>query len=115
MSVDHSPKVLHVQFTDKQSLYNSFMSFCQGGGLFIPNGNLHGVTQHLGVPLQMLVELPGDTVLYTVSGKISWINMNKRKGIGVRMAQDEFSRSLRIAIENNLGGMIKGLTPTYTM
>lgn len=91
------------------------MSFCRDGGLFVPGGNLQGIHPHLGAQLHMLVELPGDSNLYTVSGKISWINMNKRKGIGIRMAADEFGRALRNAIENNLGGMIKGPSPTYTM
>lgn len=115
MSIDSPHKVLHVQYTDKQSLFNCFMSFCRDGGLFIPGGNIPGITPHLGVQVHMLVELPGDPNLYTASGKISWINMDKRRGVGVRMTADEHGRALRNAIENNLGGMIKSPSPTYTM
>lgn len=115
MSIDHSPKVLYVKYTEKPALYNCFMSFCRDGGLFVPGSNLTGIAPHLGTQLNMLVELPGDPNLYTASGKISWINMEKRKGIGIRLTADEQGQLLRNAIENNLAGMIKSPSPTYTM
>jgi Tfp pilus assembly protein PilZ len=91
MHTENSPKLLHVQYDDKQALYNAYMSFCRDGGL------------------------PGEPDMHMVSGKVVWINMNKKKGVGIRMIPDEFSRKLQTAIQNSLGGMIKGPNPTFTM
>jgi Tfp pilus assembly protein PilZ len=111
MSTEHSSKLLLVQYEDKQALYNAYMGFCRDGGLFVPGP----VASHLGTALNLLVQLPGDPEVHTVSGKVVWINMNKKKGVGVRLSGDEFSRKLQNAIQNSLGGMVKGVNPTFTM
>lgn len=111
MSTDISPRVLHVHYADKGALYNAYMSFAKDGGLFIPGA----FQAHLGTPFLVLVEIPGDDTLYHIAGKVVWINMNKRKGVGVRFPGDEYSLKLRNAIENSLGGMVKGTGATYTM
>jgi type IV pilus assembly protein PilZ len=111
MHTENSPKLLHVQYDDKQALYNAYMSFCRDGGLFVPGS----MTAHLGTSLHLMVQLPGEPDMHMVSGKVVWINMNKKKGLGIRMIPDEFSRKLQTAIQNSLGGMIKSPNPTFTM
>lgn len=111
MSNEHSLKLIYVQYTDKQALYNAYMSFCRDGGLFVPGA----FQMHLGTNVNLLVEIPTDSTIHAVSGKVSWINANKKKGIGLRLNADEFGKKLRNSIENTLAGLIKSPNPTYTM
>lgn len=111
MSLEHPAKLLQLQFTEKQALYNSYMVYCRDGGLFVPTL----LTLHLGSMIHLMVEIPGDSAMHMVSGKVVWLNQNKRKGVGLRLISDEFSRALKTAIENTLGGLLKGSNPTYTM
>lgn len=111
MSHDHPAKLLQLQFTDKQALYNCYMVFCKDGGIFIPTN----LSFHLGSSVHLMVEIPGDNTVHAVSAKVVWLNQNKRKGVGVRLVADEFATKLRTAIENTLGGTLKGAGQTFTM
>lgn len=110
-SFDSRGKVFHVQYAEKSAVYNCYLSFCKDGGVFVPTST----PAHLGTPVHLLIELPGDQNLYAVSGKVIWINYGKRKGVGVRLHPDEFSKGLKVAIENLLTTSLRSPTPTYTM
>lgn len=104
--------VLRVLFKDRNSLYQAYMSFSKDGGIYIP---LPGDLPLMNSKVFMLVELPESTQIYPASGRVTWISNGRRKGVGVRLNQDEHSRSLRIAIENLIANNLKSNLPTFTM
>lgn len=104
-------KVFKIQFQDKEAVYGAYMSFSKDAGLFVP----HVTQQHMGAPVFLWVTLPGIKEDFLVSGKVSWIAYGRRKGVGVRLTGDEWSKKLKASIENILGGMIKSPNPTFTM
>lgn len=104
-------KVFHVQYQDKASVYNCYMSFAKDGGLFVPSSH----QPSLGDLVLLMVRMPERQELFMLSAKVSWISHGRRKGFGVRMSGDEGSKILKVAIENILGSNIRASNPTYTM
>lgn len=108
---EQSGKVVHVSYHDKNALYQSYMSFCKDGGLFVPMQD----APEPGSPLFLLVTLPDNPQLYPVCGEVVWIANGRKKGAGVRMHADEAGKNLRVVIENILASSLKSAAPTLTM
>lgn len=112
--MEQDGKVYSVQFKDKSSVYSCYMSFTKDGGLFVPNA-LTSAPKSLGEQVMLIVKMPDGAEAFLVSGKVCWLGHGRRKGFGIRMAADDGSRRLKVAIENMLGAHIKAANPTYTM
>jgi len=108
-------KMLNLQLKDVESLYKSFISFLEEGGLFVETGESY----QLGDEIFLLVTLPESEERYPVAGTVVWITPagaggNRPQGIGVRFgARDE--GKLHNKIEKILAEMIESEIPTYTM
>lgn len=104
-------KVFQVQYQDKASVYNCYMSFTKDGGLFVPCSHAAA----LGDSILLMVKLPETPETILVAARVAWVSHGRRRGFGVRLSADEGSKRLKIAIENLLTTSIKSATPTYTM
>ncbi|OGV40393.1 MAG: hypothetical protein A3F46_01545 [Legionellales bacterium RIFCSPHIGHO2_12_FULL_42_9] len=76
-------------FKTIDSLYQSYMPFLQGGGLFLKTNEQY----ELGDFVLLHVSLLDDGTVYPISGKVAWITpkgaqANKPAGIGVQFIDD---------------------------
>ncbi len=116
MSVHSSGrKMLNLQLKDVESLYKSFLSFLEEGGLFVETGEAY----QLGDEIFLLVTLPESEERYPVAGTVVWITPagaagNHPQGIGVRFGTKDEGK-LHNRVEKILAEMIDSDIPTYTM
>jgi type IV pilus assembly protein PilZ len=76
--------ILSLAIKDKGALYNAYMSFVKGGGLFVPTTKRY----NLGDEVFILLSLMDDKDRLPVAGKVVWITPpgaqgNRTAGIGV--------------------------------
>lgn len=107
-------KILSLSIKDKAALYQAYMSFTKGGGLFIPTLRQY----KLGDEVFLMLTLLDEKDKIPVSGKIIWITPrgcqgNKTVGVGVQFAEQDQGNARNI-IETHLAGMNKE-RPTHTM
>ncbi|RMD80116.1 MAG: pilus assembly protein PilZ [Gammaproteobacteria bacterium] len=108
--------ILNVRIPDKEALYEAYMPFVHGGGLFIATRREYRLGEEVFVLLQLLDErerLP-------FAGRVVWITPpgaagNRVAGIGVQIAEDASGRAVRSKIESYLGGALKGDRRTLTL
>ncbi len=108
-------KMLNLQLKDVESLYKSFLSFLEEGGIFVETGE----TYQLGDEVFLLVTLPESEERYPVAGTVVWITPagaagNRPQGIGVRFGTKDEGK-LHNRVEKILAEMIDSDIPTYTM
>lgn len=108
--------ILSLKISDKHELYNAYMSFLKGGGLFVPT------TQHysLGDEVVLLVTLVETKERLSVAGKVAWVTPvgagSRTPGIGVHFSgSGGDGETARTKIEANLGGLLNAERPTQTM
>ena len=109
------PGVLSLVLKDKAQLYSSFMSFIQGGGLFIPTKKPYS----MGDEVFLLLTLPGEKAKMPVAGKIIWMTPpgaqgGKVSGIGIQFANDDGNKEVRHKIEALIAGALNSSRPTHT-
>lgn len=96
-------------------LYNSYLPFISGGGLFIP----HERKSNIGDDVFVAITLPGSSDRYPLNGKIVWLNQkataNRPVGFGIQFGSDPNSTKLRNEVERLLAGQLESTQPTYTM
>ena len=116
MSIQSSGrKMLNLQLKDRESLYKSYLSFLEEGGLFVETAESY----QLGDEVFLLVTLLGSEERHPVAGTVIWVTPagaagNHPRGIGVRFgAKDE--GKLHNKVEKILADMIDSDIPTYTM
>lgn len=107
--------VLQVTITDEKMLYNYYMPFIKGCGIFVPTADEH----QLGDEAFLLVNLPNDGGKFAVSGKVVWLNpktkLGKREpGIGLQIMGKDADK-MRETIEGILGKKLSSPLPTATM
>ncbi|WP_133127099.1 PilZ domain-containing protein [Legionella nagasakiensis] len=102
-------------YKDETALYQAYMSFVQGGGLFIRT------TQdfQLGNKVNLSIQLPNEEENYLVEGKVVWLTPkgaggNKPIGIGIQFTSEN-GRLLSNKIETYLAGMLKSTQMTDTI
>ena len=100
---------------DKGSLYAAYISFVEGGGIFIPTNKDY----KLGEEIFMLLTLMEETEKMPVVGKVVWINPKGAQGhcvpgIGVQFT-DKDGQTVRNKIETYLAGALKSDRMTHTM
>ncbi len=108
--------VMSLSIKEKPALHAAYMSFVNGGGLFIPTSRPY----KLGDEVFMLLTLMDDPAKLAVAGKVVWITPagaqnNRTQGIGIRFPKDEKSDQLKTRIEQILGSALGSDRPTQTI
>lgn len=107
--------VIRLNVKDERELYQLYMPFVDGCGLFYPTTDKYELEQEVFVFLQ----LPKDIGKFATSGRIVWLNPPKAKmkqepGIGIQLRGREAPK-IREAIETGLGKLLTTGLPTMTM
>ena len=108
--------ILPVAIKDEATLYQSYMPFIKGGGLFVPTSKRY----NLGDDLFLLVNLLEDKERLPVTGTVVWITPqgaqgNRVAGIGVHFSESPEGEVARQRIEALLGARLASEKPTYTL
>jgi type IV pilus assembly protein PilZ len=108
--------ILPVSIKDKGALFNAYMPFVKGGGLFVPTNKRYA----LGDEVFILLSLMDEKDRIGVSGKVVWITPtgaqgNRPAGIGVQFNDSSDGETARTRIESTLAGLLTQAKPTHTM
>lgn len=108
--------ILSLAIKDKGALYNAYMPFVRGGGLFVPTTKRY----NLGDEVFLLLTLMEDKDRLPVAGRVIWITPvgaqgNKVAGIGVQFSESADGEAARTRIESTLAGTLNAERPTHTM
>ena len=108
--------ILSLAIKDKGALYNAYMSYVKGGGLFVPTAKKY----NLGDEVFILLTLMDEKDRLPVAGKVVWITPpgaqgNRTAGIGVQFNDSADGEAARTKIESILAGILSADRPTHTM
>lgn len=108
--------ILSLAIKDKGALYNAYMPFVRGGGLFVPTAKKY----NLGDEVFILLTLMDEKDRLPVAGKVIWITPagaqgNRTAGIGVQFNDSADGETARTKIESILAGILAADRPTHTM
>lgn len=108
--------ILSLAIKDKGALYNAYMPFVKGGGIFVPTTKRYA----LGDEVFILLTLMEEKDRLPVAGKVVWITPpgaqgNRTAGIGVQFADTAEGEAVRNKIETLLAGTLNADKPTHTM
>lgn len=108
--------ILSLAIKDKGALYNAYMSFVRGGGLFVPTAKRYNI----GDEVFILLSLMDEKDRLPVAGKVVWITPTgaqggRSAGIGVQFAETPEAEMVKGKIETHLAGIIDSDKPTATM
>lgn len=113
MAVNAKQGILSLKVGDKKILYNAYMSYLKGGGLFIPTPQRYS----LGDEVVLLITLQETNDRMSVAGKVVWVTPKDAgshiPGVGVQFGAN--GDEARNKIEALLGGMLDSDKPTQTM
>ena len=108
--------ILSLAIKDKGTLYNAYMPFVKGGGLFVPTAKRYS----LGDEVFILLTLMEDKDRLPIAGKVVWVTPpgaqgNRTAGIGVQFNESSDGENARVKIEAALAGILTADRPTHTM
>ena len=108
--------ILSLAVKDKAALYNAYMPFVKGGGIFVPTPKRY----FLGDEVFLLLTLPESSDRLPVAGKVVWVTPagaqgNRAAGIGVQFAETSGAEQVKGKIETMLAGTLEADKPTHTM
>lgn len=108
--------ILSLTIKDKSALYNAYMPFLKGGGLFVPTTKRYV----LGDEVFILLSLMDEPDRLPVAGKVAWLTLpgaqgNRASGIGVQFNESSEGEAARTKIETILAGILSQERPTHTM
>lgn len=108
--------ILSLAIKDKGALYNAYMPYVKGGGIFVPTPKRYS----LGDEVFILLSLLDEKERLPVAGKVIWITPtgaqgNRTAGIGVQFAETVEGENVKNKIETMLAGMLGADKPTHTM
>src|SRR5690348_15837610 len=108
--------ILSLAIKDTIALYNAYMSFVKGGGLFVPTVKRYSV----GDEVFLLLTLPDVKDRLPVAGKVVWISPNaaqgnRTAGIGEQFSVSADGDAARTKIESVLACVLSSEQPTQTM
>lgn len=105
--------IISVSLKDRTTLYNAYMPFVKGGGLFFESSK----QVKLGDEIFVLLQLLDSPEPIPVSAKVIWITPKGstvfRPGIGIQLGAE--NRELMNQIEAQLGGVLNSQNPTLTL
>lgn len=107
--------VIRLDFEDSRTLYQAYMPFVDGCGLFYPTEEPYSLEQEVFV----FLKLPEEHGKFAASGRIVWLNPPKAAvkrvpGVGIQLRGKEAPK-IREAVEAALGKMLNTGLPTMTM
>lgn len=108
--------ILSLAIKDKGALFNAYMPFVKGGGLFVPTAKRYS----LGDEVFILLSLMEEKDRLPVAGKVVWITPagaqgNRTAGIGIHFNESSDAEAARSRIENILAGTLASERATQTM
>jgi type IV pilus assembly protein PilZ len=108
--------ILSLAVKDKNALFQAYMPFLKGGGVFVPTPKRY----FIGDEVFLLLTLPESTERLPVAGKVSWVTPagaqgNRVAGIGVQFAETPEGEVIKGKIEAILAGILNSDKPTHTM
>ena len=107
--------ILSLAIKDKGALFNAYMPFVKGGGLFVPTAKRYS----LGDEVFILLSLMEEKDRLPVAGKVVWITPpgsgNRAAGIGVQFSDSAEAETVKGKIETMLAGQLDSDKPTHTM
>ena len=108
--------ILSLAVKDKAALYNAYMPFVKGGGIFVPTPKRY----FLGDEVFLLLTLPDSTERLPIAGKVVWVTPpgaqgNRPAGIGVQFVDSAEGEALKGKIEAMLAGTLNAERATHTM
>ncbi len=108
--------ILSLAIKDKSALYNAYMPFVKGGGVFVPTTKRYFIADEVF----LLVTLLEDKERLPVAGKVIWVTPpgaqgNRVAGIGVQFAETSEGEAVRGKIETLLAGILNSDKPTHSM
>jgi type IV pilus assembly protein PilZ len=108
--------ILSLAIKDKGALYQAYMPFLKGGGIFVPTMKRY----NLGDEVFILLTLMEDKDRMPVAGKVVWITPtgaqgNRTAGIGVQFSENADGETVKTKIESILAGVLSSERPTHTM
>lgn len=106
--------LLSLAIRDTASLYEAYMPFVSGGGLFIPTHKVY----KLGDDVFIRLTLMDEPEKIPVPGKVIWVTPTgaqggRQAGIGIQF--NDPTDSVRTKIETYIAGAIASGRPTNTM
>ena len=89
--------ILSIALHEKQSLYDAYMPFVKGGGLFIETNR----DFHLGEEVFALLQIMDEPDKSAITGKVIWMTpkspQNRRKqGIGIQISSEDVDLAKKI-------------------
>jgi type IV pilus assembly protein PilZ len=108
--------ILSLSIKDRHALYNAYMPFVKGGGLFVQSTKRF----KLGDEVFLLLTLMELEERLPIPGKVVWITPpgsqgNRRPGIGVQFADTPDGLHARNIIESHLANLLNSARKTHTM
>ena len=107
-------RVLSLNIPDVGTLHEAYMSFVDGGGLFVPTDEDFS----LGDEVHLSLSLPGEEDQQMITGKVVWLTPRGAQSggpAGAGMQFTEESAALSALIEELLVGLIDSDRPTHTL
>ncbi len=105
--------ILQLSLTDRTALYNAYMPYVEGGGLFIETSKKVNIGNEVFV-LMSFMEQPEPV---PIAAKVVWVtpkgSTSFRPGIGIQLAED--NREVMNMIETQLAEMLNSQNPTFTL
>ncbi|CAG69139.1 MULTISPECIES: PilZ domain-containing protein [Acinetobacter] len=106
--------LIHVNIPDRVTLQASYMSFIQGGGLFIPSKE----NVSLGEEVFVLATLPDQTLKIPLTGRVIWISRKqagiKPQGFAIQLS-GERGAYYKAEAEKILAGSMSSDRSNFTM
>lgn len=114
MTPPRRPSILQLELNDRHRLYAAWMSFVDGGGLFIPTDGEY----KLGEEVFVRVGMP-DNSSKGIAGKVVWLSPRgvvrpREQGIGIQISRSDRGQLQRQA-EALLAGALAAERPTQTL
>lgn len=106
--------ILALEINDERELYEHYMSFVQGGALFVPTKRNH----ELGDDLFFLLSIYLHAHAIPMTGKVVWVahqgsGSSQKEGVGVQFTEEQ--AELKMQIEQALTGTAHTQHHTLTM
>lgn len=105
--------ILSVALKDPMSLFNAYMPYVKGGGLFIETQK----DLKLGDEVFILLDILDQSEPTPVSAKVIWVtpkgSTSFRAGIGIQLGED--NREIMNRIETQIAELLNSSKSTHTM
>ena len=107
--------LIRLSFSDIRSLYQAYMPYLHGCGIFYATNDIYP----MGTDVFVFLELPEDMGKHAIAGRVVWVNppknqMKRVPGVGIQLRGKNVEKIKEI-IEAKLGSQIKAGLPTATL